>query len=136
MINPSLFNDHDKSYRGADKKVVEGADFDHYSVFSLWDTYRAVHPLYALTQPKRVNDMVNSLLAIYDQQGKLPIWHLMGWETGTMVGISSVQVIAEAYLKGYRGFDAERAWKAIKTTLTSDTLGLGYVRDLKPIPSA
>lgn len=135
MINPSLFNDHDKSYRGADKKVVTKANFDHYSVFSLWDTYRAVHPLYALTQPQRVNDMVNSMLAIYDQQGKLPIWHLMGWETGTMVGISSVQVIAEAYLKGFRGFDAERAWKAIRSTLMSDTLGLGYVRDFKPIPS-
>lgn len=135
MINPSLFNDHDKSYRGADRKVMEKAGFDHYSVFSLWDTYRAVHPLYTLTQPRRVNDMINSLLAIYDQQGRLPIWHLMGWETGTMVGISSVQVIAEAYLKGYRGFDADRAYNAIRSTMMSDTLGLGYARDLKAIPS-
>jgi predicted alpha-1,2-mannosidase len=135
MIDPCLFNDHNGDYRGTDKKVYAKAPFSNYSVFSLWDTYRAANPLFVLTQPKRVTDMVNTLLAISDQQGALPVWHLMGYETGTMVGISSEQVIAEAYLKGISGFDAQRAFTAIKTTAMSDLRGLNYLRDFKPIPS-
>lgn len=134
MINPSLFNDHNKDYRGADKNVYPNASFDNYSVFSLWDTYRAAHPLYTLIQPERAADMINSMLEIYKQQGRLPIWHLMGNETGTMVGISSLQVIAEAYLKGLKGFDAGQAYEAIKATAMTDFLGLGYVREAKAIP--
>jgi predicted alpha-1,2-mannosidase len=102
---------------------------------SLWDTYRAAHPLFTITSPDRVADFVNSMLAIFDQTGALPIWHLRGYETGTMVGISSFQIIAEAYMKGCKGFDAERAYHALKTTAMSDLRGLGYVKDLKPIPS-
>lgn len=135
MIDPAMFNDHNGDYRGTDRKVYKNAPFTNYSVFSLWDTYRAANPLYALTQPKRVGDMVNSMLAIYDQQGRLPIWHLMGNETGTMVGIGSMQVIAEAYLKGIKGFDAHRAFNAIKTTSNLDLLGLKYVKDFQYIPS-
>lgn len=134
MINPSLFNDHNKDYRGADKNVYPTASFDNYSVFSLWDTYRATHPLYTLIQPERTADMINSMLEIYKQQGRLPVWHLMGNETGTMVGISSLQVIAEAYLKGLKGFDAGRAYEAVKATAMTDFLGLGYVREAKAIP--
>ncbi|HTH81775.1 MAG TPA: GH92 family glycosyl hydrolase [Mucilaginibacter sp.] len=134
MIDPSLFNDHNGDYRGTDRKEYKNPGFDNYSIFSLWDTYRAANPLYILTQPKRTGDMINSMLAIYDQQGKLPIWHLDGYETGTMVGISSMQVVAEAYLKGIKGFDANRAYDAIKKTANSDFLGLDYVRDLKYIP--
>ena len=135
MINPCLFNDHNGDYRGTDKKVYEKAVFSNYSVFSLWDTYRAANPLFVLIQPERVSDMINSMLAINDQQGALPVWHLMGYETGTMVGISSEQVIAEAYLKGIKGFDAQRAFAAIKTTSMSDIRGLNYLREFKPIPS-
>jgi len=135
MINPSLFNDHNGDYRGTDKKVYEKAPFSNYSVFSLWDTYRAANPLFVLTQPKRVTDMVNTMLAINDQQGVLPIWHLMGYETGTMVGVSSQQVIAEAYVKGIKGFDAQRAFTAMKNTAMSDLRGLNYLREFKPIPS-
>jgi predicted alpha-1,2-mannosidase len=135
MINPSLFNDHNGDYRGTDKKIYKKAPFSNYSVFSLWDTYRAANPLFVLTQPKRVSDMVNSMLAINDQQGALPVWHLMGYETGTMVGISSEQVIAEAYVKGIKGFDAQRAFAALKTTAMSDLRGLNYLREFKPIPS-
>lgn len=135
MIDPALFNDHNHDYRGTDKKVYKNASFDNYSVFSFWDTYRAANPLYILTQPKRVADMVNAMLAIYDQQGALPIWHLMGNETGTMVGISSRQVIAEAYLKGIKGFDAQRAYQALKATSMKDLLGMDYVRNLEAIPS-
>jgi predicted alpha-1,2-mannosidase len=135
MINPSLFNDHNGDTRGADKKVYNKVPYGTYSVFSLWDTYRAVHPLYTLVQQQRVSDMVNTMLAIYQQQGKLPIWHLMGNETGTMVGISSLQVIAEAYMKGIRGYDVEKVYEAIKATAMSDSLGMMYVKNLQAIPS-
>ncbi|HEY4325071.1 MAG TPA: GH92 family glycosyl hydrolase [Mucilaginibacter sp.] len=134
MIDPALFNDHNGDYRGTDKKVYKNAPFNNYSVFSLWDTYRAANPLYILTQPERVKDMINSMLAINDQQGRLPIWHLEGNETGTMVGISSMQVVAEAYLKGVKGFDPERAFNAIKSTSDVDILGLKYVRNFEAIP--
>ncbi|MCP4312093.1 MAG: glycoside hydrolase family 92 protein [Bacteroidetes bacterium] len=133
-MHPSLFNDHSGAYRGTDNEVYPDADFDNYTIFSTWDTYRSAHPLFAITQPERINDMVNSMLAIYDQQGYLPIWHLHGYETRTMVGISSLQVIAEAYLKGHRGFDAERAYEAIKTSSMLDIEGLNYLREFKPIP--
>src|SRR6202012_5457445 len=134
MIDPSLFNDHNGDYRGTDRKEYKNPGFDNYSIFSLWDTYRAANPLYILTQPKRTGDMINTMLAIYDQQGKLPIWHLMGNETGTMVGISSMQVADEAYLKGIAGFDADRAFRAVKGTAMSDSLGMSYVKNLQPIP--
>jgi predicted alpha-1,2-mannosidase len=79
--------------------------------------------------------MVNSMLAIYQQQGHLPVWHLMGNETGTMPGMSSLQVVAEAYLKGIKGFQAESAYEAVKASSNFDGRGLNYVRDLQPIPS-
>lgn len=135
MINPSLFNDHNGDYRGTDKKVYKNAAFTNYSVFSLWETYRALHPLYTITQTEKVGDMFNSMLAIYDQQGSLPIWHLMSYETGTMVGISSQQVIAEAYLKGIKGFDSERAFAAMKSTAMLDIKGQKYIKEFKAIPS-
>ncbi len=135
MIDPALFNDHNGDYRGADKKVYPHAAFNNYTVFSLWDTYRAENPLFDLIQPKKAGDMINTMLAIYQQQGKLPIWHLMGNETGTMVGISSMQVVAEAYLKGIKGFDANKAYEAVKGTAMSDSLGMMYVKNLKPIPA-
>ncbi|MDB4925278.1 GH92 family glycosyl hydrolase [Mucilaginibacter sp.] len=136
MIDPAMFNDHNGDYRGTDKKVYTNVPFTNYSIFSLWDTYRAANPLYILTQPKRTGDMINSMLAIYDQQGRLPIWHLDGNETGTMVGISSMQVVAEAYLKGIKGFDAQRAFDDIKSTANLDLLGLKYVKNFEFIPSS
>jgi predicted alpha-1,2-mannosidase len=135
MIDPALFNDHNGDYRGTDKKVYHRAAFDNYTVFSLWDTYRAENPLFDILQPKRAGDMINTMLAIYQQQGKLPIWHLMGNETGTMVGISSMQVVAEAYLKGIKGFDPGKAYEAEKGTAMSDSLGMMYVKNFKPIPT-
>lgn len=133
-IHPSLFNDVNGDYQGADNQVYRKAGFDNYTVLSLWDTYRAAHPLFTITQPDRVDDFINTMLAIYDEQGFLPIWHLYGYETKTMVGISSLQVIAEAYLKGYRGFDAERAYDVIKSTSMLDFEGLKYLREFQPIP--
>lgn len=135
MIHPSLFNDYNGDYRGADWKVYKKPSFDNYTIFSLWDTYRAAHPLYTLLDSKRTADFVNSMLDVFDRTGLLPVWHLRGYDTGTMVGLSSFQVIAEAYLKGNTGFDAERAFHALKTTAMSDIRGLDFDRQMKPIPS-
>lgn len=135
MIAPSLFNDHNKDYRGTDKKIYEKASFANLTTFSLWDTYRAAHPLFTIYQSARVNDMVNSMLAIYQQQGSLPVWHLAGNETNTMPGYSSVQVVADAYLKGFRGFDTSLAWEAVKATAMGDERGLKFVKKYGYIPA-
>jgi predicted alpha-1,2-mannosidase len=135
LIHPSLFNDYNGDYQGADNKIYTRPGFQNYSVFSTWDTYRAAHSLFTLVAPERVDDFINSMLAINDQQGFMPIWHLNGYETECMAGISSLQIVAEAYLKGFRGFDAERAYQALKKTAMSDLRGLNYLREFKPIPS-
>jgi predicted alpha-1,2-mannosidase len=134
MIAPSTFNDHNGDYRGTDKKVYKNASFTNLTTFSLWDTYRAAHPLYTIIQPKRVNDMINTMLAIYQQQGKLPVWHLMGNETNTMVGNPAITVVADAYLKGFK-FDPELAFEAMKTTAMLDERGLNYVKKYGFIPA-
>lgn len=135
MIAPALYNDHDSSYRGADKKIYSHAAFNNYTIFSLWDTYRTLNPLMTLIQPERVNDIVNTMLAIYQQQGKLPIWHLQGRETDCMVGYSAVPVIADAYLKGYHGFDADLALEAMKASSTRDDYGMNYLKQQGYIPA-
>jgi predicted alpha-1,2-mannosidase len=128
MIAPSLFNDANGDYRGADKEVHINPGYNTYTTLSLWDTYRAAHPLFTIFQPERVDDFINTMLAIYEQQGKLPIWHLHGNETNTMVGYSALPVIADAYLKGFRGFDAELAFEAMKTSALLDERGGDYVK--------
>lgn len=135
MIDPALFNDHDGSYRGTDKKVYDKASFQNYTVFSLWDTYRALNPLYTIIEPNRVNDFVNSMLAIYQQQGKLPVWHLMGNETNCMVGYSAAPVIADAIVKGFDGFDKNLALEAMIKTANTDEFGLKFLKELGYIPA-
>ncbi|MDR0413142.1 MAG: GH92 family glycosyl hydrolase [Dysgonamonadaceae bacterium] len=135
MIHPSLFNDANGEYRGSDWKNYPSPGFDNYTIFSTWDTYRAAHPLYTLIEEKRTADMVNSMLAIFDQTGALPVWHLRGYDTGTMVGNSSFEIVAEACLKNIRGIDAERAFNALKATATSDLRGLNFDRERQVIPS-
>jgi predicted alpha-1,2-mannosidase len=135
MIAPSTFNDHNGDYLGTDKQVYAKAKFTNLTTFSLWDTYRAANPLYTILQPERVNDMINSMLAIYQQQGKLPMWHLMGNETNTMVGYSAVPIVVDAYLKGFKGFDGKLAYEAVKATAMRDDLGLNYVKRQGFIPA-
>jgi predicted alpha-1,2-mannosidase len=135
LIAPSIFNDHNGDYLGTDKKVYPKASFTNLTTFSLWDTYRAANPLYTILQPERVNDMINSMLAIYQQQGKLPMWHLMGNETNTMVGYSAVPIVVDAYLKGFKGFDAKLAYEAVKATAMRDDLGLNFVKKQGFIPA-
>jgi predicted alpha-1,2-mannosidase len=135
LIAPSIFNDQNGDYLGTDKKVYPKASFTNLTTFSLWDTYRAANPLYTILQPQRVNDMINSMLAIYQQQGKLPMWHLMGNETNTMVGYSAVPIVVDAYLKGFKGFDAKLAYEAVKATAMRNDLGLNFVKKLGYIPA-
>lgn len=135
MIAPSVFNDNNGDYRGTDRTIHRKASFTNLTTFSLWDTYRAAHPLLTLYQPERVPDMINSMLAVYQQQGKLPVWHLMANETNTMPGYSAVEVITDAYLKGIKGFDASLAWEAVKTTAMQDARGLSYLKKYGFIPA-
>ncbi len=135
MIAPSVFNDANGDYRGTDKNVYKNASFTNLTTFSLWDTYRAVHPLFTIFQSERVDDMIQSMLAIYQQQGKLPVWHLVGNETNTMPGNSGIHVVVDAYLKGFRGFDTSLAWEAVKTTAMLDERGLNYVKKYGFIPA-
>ena len=113
MVAPSLFCDADSSYRGADGQNHEAGNFVNYTTFSLWDTYRAAMPLMTIIHPEKMNDMVNTMLYIYRQQGKLPVWHLMGCETNCMVGNPGIPVVADAITKGYNGFDMNLAIKAM-----------------------
>lgn len=135
MIAPALFNDHNGDYRGADGKVHRNPGFDTYTIFSLWDTYRAAHPLFTLTQPERVGQFIQTMLAIRDQQGKLPVWHLMGNETDTMVGYHAVPVVVDAYFKGLLDADPERAFEAIKNSAMRDERGLDSIKEIGYIPA-
>jgi len=135
MIAPSLFCDVNGDYRGADRKVHRGEGFTNYTTFSLWDTYRAAHPLMTIIHPERVPDMINTMLHIYKQQGKLPVWHLMGCETDCMVGNPAICVVADALLKGFEGFDRELAYEAMTRSAMLEERGLGLLKQYGYIPS-
>lgn len=134
---PILFNDVDGSYRGMDRKNHPTPGFQNYTIFSLWDTYRAEHPLLNLLQPQRVNDLIQSLLAEYRESGlhTTPIWPLWGNETWCMIGYHSVPVIVDAYFKGFRGFDAEAAYQAMRDTAMQDRNGLKTYKELGYVAS-
>ncbi|MDR0836273.1 MAG: GH92 family glycosyl hydrolase [Tannerella sp.] len=134
MIVPSEFCDVNKDYYGADKQIHAKAAFTNYTTFSLWDTYRAAHPLMTIIHPEKMPDMVNTMLAIYQQQGKLPVWHLVGNETDCMVGNPGVSVVADAILKGFGGFDKEAAYEAMKTSAMLDERGQKWMREYGYIP--
>jgi len=136
MFAPSVFNDVNGDYLGTDKKIYKNAEFTNYTTFSLWDTYRALHPLFTITQPQeRINDMIQSMLAIYKQQGRLPVWHLMGNETNTMNGNHSIPVIVDAFLKGIKNYDTTLAYEAVKNTSLQTHEGMNYLQDLQFIPA-
>jgi predicted alpha-1,2-mannosidase len=122
MTAPTLYNDADDSYLGPDKKIHPEPGFRYYSTMSLWDTFRAENPLLTLVQPERVNDIVQSMLVFYQESPDhaLPMWPLAGQETGCMIAYHSVPVIYDAYEKGFRGFDAELAYQAMRDTAMSD----------------
>jgi len=118
LIQPNQISDVDGMYRNAKDEIVKTGGDAFYSTFSLWDTYRAAHPFYTLMVPEKVDGFVTSLVEQGEAQGFLPIWGLWGKETYTMIANHGVSVIAEAYRKGFRGFDAERAFDMVKRTQT------------------
>lgn len=135
MIAPTVFSDVDGSYYGPDKKIHKADGWVNYGTFSLWDTYRAAHPLLTYTEPVRTNDMIKSFLAFYDQNGRLPVWNFWGSETDMMIGYHAVPVIVDAYLKGIGDFDAEKALKACVATANLDNYrGIGLYKKLGYIP--
>ena len=136
MIAPTLYCDVNGEYRGMNDMIYTDPKKANYTTLSLWDTYRALHPLMTIVQPEMVDKVVNSMLSIYHQQDKLPIWPLMSGETNQMPGYSSVPVIADAYLKGFTGFDAEEALQAMKATATYEKQnGIPYVMEKGYIPA-
>lgn len=136
MIAPTLYCDVNGEYRGMNDMIYTDPKKVNYTTLSLWDTYRALHPLMTIIQPEMVDNVVNSMLSIYRQQDKLPIWPLMSGETNQMPGYSSVPVIADAYLKGFTGFDAEEALQAMKATATYEKQkGVPYVIEKGYIPA-
>ena len=134
MIAPNLYQDVDGRYRGMDLEIHQDTTFNYYTVFSLWDTFRAAHPLYTIIEPERSVDFVKTLLAKYDEGGIMPIWDLASNYTGCMIGYHGVSVIADAYLKGLDGFDAQKALQAMKHSALQDHLGLKSYKELSFIP--
>ena len=132
MTSCSKFNDVDREYRGADGKVHK-ADFTNYTTLSLWDTYRAAHPLMTVAFPKMQRDFAQTFLNIYKQQGRLPVWHLMGSETDCMVGNPGAIVLADLTMKGFVE-DKELALKALKATQMKDIRSLGLLKEHGYIP--
>jgi predicted alpha-1,2-mannosidase len=137
FLVPNLYEDANGEYRGLDQNIHVAKKFTKYTVFSLWDTFRAEHPLLSLIQAPRDADMINSLLDHYDQSADhlLPMWELQGNETWCMIGYHAAPVIADGFLKGVKGFDPQRAYEAMKTTaMNPDYDGLASYRRLGWVP--
>ena len=135
LIHPSVSQDVNGDYRGLDNKVYNSKTFAYHSIFSLWDTYRALHPLYTILCPEKIPDFINGFLDDFEKAGHLPVWNFPGNETWCMVGNHSIPVIADAYLKGIKGFDAEKALNAMIKTVNRDTFGLKVYRKKGYIPA-
>jgi len=134
LIAPNLFSDVDGSYRGMDGAIHNAGGSALYTVFSLWDTFRAEHPLLTIIDQKRTLEFVNSLLAKGNESGVLPVWELAANETWCMIGYHAVPVIVDAYVKGIRGFDAEGALRAMKHGAELDQFGLAHYKEHGYIP--
>jgi len=128
-LAPNIYSDAGGLYQTHDYKRQRMKSGDKYTIFSLWDTFRALHPLFTFTQPKRVPEMINSMLAFYDDNGLLPVWDIATWEANTMTGYHAVPVLADAILKGIGGFDVEKAFVAMKKSAAQQQRGTAdYVR--------
>ena len=135
LFAPSEFCDVNGDYYGADKQMHKGEGFVNYTTFSLWDTYRAAQPLMTILHPEKMSDVINTMLHIHQQQGKLPVWHLMGCETNCMVGNPGVPVVADAILKDIKGFDPELAFKALKESSMLPERGMEHRIEYRFIPA-
>lgn len=134
LFAPSIYSDVNGDYRGSDGKVYKGADFVNYTTLSLWDTYRAAHPLATIIHPEVMEDYGQTFLHIFNEQGKLPVWHLMGNETDCMVGNPGIAVLGDLVLKGY-DIDKEKAFEAMKASALLNERSLGLLKEYGYIPA-
>lgn len=134
LLAPYLYTDVNNEYWGFDDSVHVADGFTNYTVLSLWDTFRAENPLLTLVAPDKVNDLVRSMLAQYDQYGLLPVWPLWGSETNCMIGYHAVPVIVDAYLKGIRDYDVDKAYQAMKASAMQDDFGVKELKQYGYIP--
>jgi predicted alpha-1,2-mannosidase len=135
LLNPNLYMDIDGKYRGRDLKIHKAENSIYYTLFSLWDTFRAEHPLFTIIERKRTLNFIKTFLLQYKQGGKLPVWELSANETDTMIGYHSIPVIVDAYVKGIMSFDTQLALEAMKKSALSDKRGLGYYKKYGFIPA-
>jgi len=133
-VAPFTASDADDRYMGFDRKIHQAKGFTMSTGLSLWDTFRAANPLYTIISPSKVTDIINSMLAQYDQYGLLPIWPLCNSETNCMIGYHAIPVIVDAYLKGIGGFDAEKAFEAMKKSAMQDDFDIKYMKEYNYIP--
>ena len=135
MLAPNLYSDVDGRYRGHDMKIHKDKKSNHYTVFSLWDTFRTLHPLFTIIERRRTNEFIRTMLDMYKYDGLLPVWELAANETNCMIGYHSVSVILDAYVKGIQDFDATEALQAMLTTATAHRFGLDVYRKKGYIPA-
>lgn len=133
MLAPTLLSDHNDLYKGANDTVMKAEGFERFDTFSLWDTFRAAHPLYTIIQQEKVPHFIKSLLAHYKETGTLPVWSMQGNETNMMIGYHAVPVIVDAYFKGF-DFDAELAYEACKTSAMVDERQIDQYKVLGYVP--
>ncbi|MDD7885019.1 GH92 family glycosyl hydrolase [Flavivirga sp. 57AJ16] len=134
QLAPVTFSDKNGQFRMENDSIVRAQNYTTYSTLSLWDTFRGEQPLLTLIAPDKVSDIINSMLAYYEIKKRLPVWILYGNETNTMTGYHSISVIVEAYLKGIKGFDAEKAYETMKSTMMQDERGLNHYKKYGYIP--
>ena len=133
LLAPNMYSDADMQYRGMDMEVHK-ASHPVYTVFSLWDTFRATHPLFTVLDPELANNLIKTMLTKYEQSGLLPVWELSACETGCMIGYHSIPVIADAFVKGIKDYDVELAFEAMKKSAMEDHLGLEHYKKQGFIP--
>ena len=134
MLAPTLLSDPNGNYKGANGEVMKAEGFNRYDTFSLWDTFRAAHPLYTIVQPEKVPDFIRSLLAHYKETGLLPVWSMQGNETNMMLGYHSVPVVVDAYFKGF-SFDVELAYEACRASAMANDRQIDVYRKLGYVPA-
>jgi predicted alpha-1,2-mannosidase len=135
FLAPNLYADADGRYRGHDKNIYQSTDFRMHTVFSLWDTFRALHPLFTIVQRERTGDLINSMLDMYKHDSLLPVWELAACETNCMIGYNAIPVIADAYIKGITSFNQQLALEAMKASANSALFGLDWYTKKGYIPA-
>ncbi|MEN8139558.1 MAG: GH92 family glycosyl hydrolase, partial [Bacteroidota bacterium] len=133
-LAPQIFMDADGRYVGAENNIYQSDDFTYYTALSLWDTFRAWHPLFTIIDQKRSVDFIKSMIKLYEGRGRLPQWPLTGSTYDGMLGYHATSVITDAYIKGIDDFDVEQAYEAMKNTMMSNDYGLNYYKNLGYIP--